>query len=95
VPTEALTRLKEIRTAFAAFCNAQGGVTEADTRAKVIDRVLVEICGWPESEVAREEHTERGYMDYSLRVLGRPFVCVEAKREGIPFVLPVGQEING
>jgi len=35
-----------------------------------------------------EEHVERGHIDYSLYVRLRRYVAVEAKREGIAFVLP-------
>ena len=87
---EALERLREIRAESSAFCEANGAVTEADTRAKLIDKVLVEVCGWPESDLSREQHVQRGYMDYCLKVLERPFITVEAKREGVPFVFPTG-----
>jgi hypothetical protein len=87
---DALERLKGIRREFTAFCEAQGAVSEADTRVKVIDRLLVDVCCWPEGEIIREERVDRGYMDYCLKFLERPFIAVEAKREGIPFVFPVG-----
>lgn len=87
---EALERLREIRAEFSAFCEANGAVTEADTRAKLINKILVEVCGWPEGDLTREQHVRRGYMDYCLKVLERPFITVEAKREGVPFVFPTG-----
>src|SRR5262249_23655814 len=40
---EALERLREIRAEFSAFCDANGAVTEADTRAQLIDKILVEV----------------------------------------------------
>src|SRR5262249_28978189 len=85
-----LTALRRIRADFHTFCELYGAVTEADTRAQIIDRILVEVCGWPEADLLRERHVQRGYMDYCLIVRGRPYVTVEAKREGIPFVFPVG-----
>ena len=86
---ESLDELRRIKSNFAEFCAAHGGVTEADTRANVIDKVLIQVCGWPETLIGREQHVERGYMDYTLPVQGKPFICVEAKREGIPFIFPI------
>lgn len=86
----ALDALKRVVAEFAEFCSRRGSVSEADTRVKVIDRVLREVCGWPEAALSREDHVERGYIDYSFSLQERPYVAVEAKREGIPFVFPVG-----
>lgn len=85
---EKLDALRQITAEFADFCALRGAVTEADTRAKVIDRLLREVCGWPESALSREDHVDRGYIDYVLTLQGRRFLSVEAKREGIPFSLP-------
>lgn len=49
-PDDSLEKLKGITAEFSAFCEAHGAVTEADTRAKVSDRILTEVCGWPELE---------------------------------------------
>lgn len=88
---DGLDRLRAIRIEFAAFCERYGKISEADTRAKVIDRVLREVFLWPESTIRREENSAAGYLDYSLRVHDKRFVVVEAKREGIPFVVPDGE----
>lgn len=97
---EALAALRRIRIEFQDFCSAHGKVTEADTRAQVIDRVLEEVCGWPRAAIDRERHVrlatqeekddyaKRGFIDYCLVSSGKTLVCVEAKKEGIPFVLP-------
>jgi hypothetical protein len=86
-PDEALTKLKQIGEEFAAFCKHAGEVSEADTRAKVIDQILTQVLGWPEAHLTREVHVrEVGYIDYSLQVRGRHYVTVEAKREGKAFV---------
>jgi hypothetical protein len=87
-PDEALERLKQITIDFSSFCVVHGDVNEADTRAQLIDRVLVEVCGWPELYIKREQHVDRGYIDYTLLMQSRPFIAVEAKREGRPFRLP-------
>lgn len=90
-PDDSLDALRRIRSEFRDFCALNGAVTEADTRAKVIDRVLKEVLCWPESHITRENHVGKGYFDYSLRVQNTPFICVEAKREGLPFTLPAGK----
>jgi hypothetical protein len=87
-PDVALQRLGRIKEDFAAFCAARGSVSEADTRAKLIDKLLTEVCCWPEGAIAREEGVDRGFIDYSLVVQGRRFVAVEAKREGVSFTFP-------
>lgn len=84
----ALKRLNAIAEEFSSFLQTAGKVSEADTRVKLIDRVLKEVCEWPESELSRENHMESGYSDYQLKVRRAPYVVVEAKRKGIAFVLP-------
>jgi hypothetical protein len=61
---DGLAVLRDTIAAFSAFCTKKGAVNEADTRAQVIDRVLQEVCGWPRSELSREEHVHRGFIDY-------------------------------
>jgi hypothetical protein len=53
---EAVEALRGIRAEFAEFCASQGAVSEADTRAKLIDRILREVCDWPEGGILREQH---------------------------------------
>ena len=88
-PDAALTQLNEIKNEFATLVSTRGDVNEADTRANLIDKVLIQVCDWPEADVKRELHTDRGYIDYSLSIRRRPYVAVEAKREGRPFTLPL------
>src|SRR5262245_34172221 len=85
---QAIDSLRQIKLEFCAFCNVHGAVSEADTRCKVIDRILKEVCFWPEAAITREDHVNGGYIDYSLFISGKRFVVVEAKREGLPFVFP-------
>jgi hypothetical protein len=66
-PDQALEALKRIRAEFDAFIVSDGAATEADTRAKLVDRVLKEVCGWAESAISREPHVESGYIDYRRR----------------------------
>jgi hypothetical protein len=60
---------------------------EAETRLKIIDKVIMGCLGWPEREVTVERASDSEYTDYEL---GKPLVCIwEAKREGKTFELPV------
>ena len=87
-PDQGIQRLREIREEFEAFLASAGDASEADTRVKLIDRVLVEGCGWAESAIRREHHVHSGFLDYELRVHNRTYVAVEAKRGGKAFVFP-------
>jgi hypothetical protein len=89
---EYLDTLRVIRAEFGNFCSAHGDASESDTRSKIIDRILKEVCGWPEADICREEHVERGYIDYTLTVRGRAYIAVEAKRDGVAFTLPKGNK---
>ena len=55
--------------------------SEQDTRLKVVDRILTEILGWPFDEIATEEPSARGFIDYKLTVRGFARLVVEAKRD--------------
>lgn len=87
-PDSALIALKQVIQEFAAFVAGRGSVSEADTRVKLIDRVLVQVLGWPEEVITREEHVESGFIDYSLVVQTRRYVAVEAKKGGVAFAFP-------
>lgn len=87
-PDDALKELDAIIAEFSAFCTDHGTVSETDTRVKVIDRVLKDVCGWPEPDLSREDHTESGFSDYALKIRNRISLVVEAKREGVAFRLP-------
>ena len=97
-PDEAKKSLTAIIEDFAAFCETHRAASEEDTRAKVIDRMLKEVCGWPEEAISREDRgvrdtatdTENVFTDYRLSLGGKPTIVVEAKREGIAFTFPVG-----
>jgi ABC-type oligopeptide transport system ATPase subunit len=87
-PDTAIDNLRQIIKSFEAFCKVHGDVTEADTRANVIDKILTQVCGWPDEAIKREPPTERGYMDYCLMNQKKGYVVIEAKREGKPFTFP-------
>jgi predicted type IV restriction endonuclease len=61
--------------------------SEADTRAKVIDRILVGVLNWPEQNIVREHHVDTGFIDYKL-LTQQPIAVVEAKASGDTFLLP-------
>jgi hypothetical protein len=87
-PDDALNALREIIKEFATFVATKGTASEADTRAKLIDRVLRDVCHWPEAAISREDHVESGFIDYLLVVRDRPYIAIEAKKEGVAFTFP-------
>ncbi len=90
-PDEALQRFDSICSEFTEFCKNRGQASETDTRVKLVDRILKEVLMWPEFLLSREDHTrgyKAGYTDYQLRLGNRPYIAVEAKREGTAFLLP-------
>jgi hypothetical protein len=84
---EALDVYKKVYNEWPEFAKARGRVSEADTRANILDRILHEVLGWPRDAVIREPHSKAGYLDYKL-VKGGPSVIVEAKAQGESFVIP-------
>ena len=88
----AIARLRQLKWEFREFCKTTGAVSESDTRAKLIDEILRSVLGWPEASITRETHTDTGFIDYCLKIKGRQFVAVEAKREGIAFTCPVQKQ---
>ena len=59
---------------------------EADTRFRIIDRIIRDCLGWPPSSIRLEQSLGRQYTDYEL---GTPrSVIWEAKRIGDQFHLP-------
>ena len=59
---------------------------EADTRFRIIDRIIRDCLGWPAASIHLERAEGRHYADYEL---GTPrSVIWEAKRIGDPFQLP-------
>ena len=67
----------ELKAALAAAPN------EADTRLKVLDRILFEVLEWKRDAVFAEPPTDSGYIDYLLTIgERRGAMVVEAKRNG-------------
>lgn len=84
----ALEAVSRIYTEFGRFVQMHGEVSEADTRAKVIERIIREALAWPEPAIRREEPIVHGFLDYTLTQAGRPALVVEAKRAGKTFEVP-------
>src|ERR1700733_4614593 len=69
--------------------NKHRSKNEADTRYKIIDKLLRDIFDWPDNAINFEEHVESGYIDYTLfNPVGVPLLIIEAKREGKYFEIP-------
>lgn len=91
-PDEALDILGNIYDEFKEFCSKRGQVTEADTRAQIIDRILKEVLQWPNSVIGREDPVHKGFIDYVLSLpSGRSVLVVEAKKEGVSFEMPISK----
>jgi hypothetical protein len=84
---DALEAFRKIYKDFGVFCRKRGEVSEEDTRANILDRVLHEVLGWPRDCVYREVYVNPGFLDYELSI-GKPTVVIEAKKSGVSFVFP-------
>ncbi len=66
-------------------------LNEADTRAKIIDHFLIDVLGWSEHQIRREQRTTDGeYLDYHLKSESNQFI-LEAKKAGAYFEMPAGR----
>ena len=55
------------------------GLSEADTRSKIIDEIFKGCLGWSESDIVREESIDGGFVDYIFSVEGG--YCVDSGGE--------------
>jgi hypothetical protein len=67
------------------------GLSEADTRVKLIDRVFTECLNWEEQDIRREERADIGFVDYVFKIGLKNVFVVEAKKQGVSFTLPITQ----
>lgn len=91
-PDQAIVTLKSISTDFKEFIEGHPHVSEADTRVKLIDRIIKEVLGWPEVAISREDHSkgiQSGFTDFQLYTKRKSYIVVEAKRSGVYFELPL------
>lgn len=84
-------RVEQLDAAFAKFSKFLADVvptywdtlkTEMDVRTKLIDRIFVNVLGWPLASVQLEDSDEAGRSDYRMTIADRSRLIVEAKREG-------------
>lgn len=86
----ALEEMKVIKQRYNEFYKTD--ITESDTRSKLIDFMFINILGWTESDISREEKVDSGYYDYMFSTPDFSFV-VEAKKLLKDFELPAaGQQ---
>ena len=55
--------------------------TEADTRFRLIDRILTEVLGWKHNNIQAEASNPSGFVDYLLTNDGSLKVVLEAKKK--------------
>jgi hypothetical protein len=65
------------------------GLSETDSRVKVIDPIFKDCLGWSEDDIKREEHVHKGFVDYIFSLDGRPSFVLEAKKVGNAFLIPL------
>jgi len=65
------------------------GLSEADTRSKMIDEIFKGCLGWSESDIIREESIDDGFVDYIFSSDGIPRFVVEAKKSDVCFRVPL------
>jgi len=65
------------------------GISEADTRSKMIDLIFKDCLGWSESDIVREKSVDGGFVDYIFSIEGLPRFVVEAKKSGVCFEVPL------
>jgi hypothetical protein len=82
----AYIRLKEVLEKNALFRYSDPKLSEADTRAKLIDPLFREVLGWTEADIRREKPANSGFADYVFG-LDAAFLLVEAKRTNPRFHL--------
>jgi hypothetical protein len=63
--------------------------SEADTRCKLIDRILISCLGWQEDDISREDHVQSGFIDYKMSISGLQYFVIEAKKVGDTFEVPM------
>ena len=86
-PDQALTAFKELHGSLGDFARLRGRISEADTRANILDRIIHDVLGWPREAVFREVRCNIGWLDYELSK-GITTVVIEAKAEGESFEIP-------
>jgi len=65
------------------------GLSETDTRCKLIDPLFSDCLNWGKEDIIREKNAKHaGYIDYIFKSGKRFLFLLEAKKEGIAFEIP-------
>ncbi len=67
--------------------NKPSPLYEADSRAKLIDPIFKDCLVWDEN-IAREEHVNKGFIDYRFQLGNTTIVVLDAKETGDHFIIP-------
>lgn len=70
-------------------------ITEHDTRLKVIDKIFIDVLGWPLESLRTEPQAGVGFIDYQFLLGGKSKLIVEAKKGSINFDLSDKQAGKG
>lgn len=82
VTDDAFERLQIIENEIVSALQAEPN--EADTRFKVLDRILLDVLGWQHESIYTEPPTDSGFIDYLVRTgTGRNLFVIEAKKAGL------------
>ncbi len=86
---DAIEKFRKIYTDNPDVAIHRGRVTESDTRANVLDRLIHDVLEWPRTigVVDREPFANPGFIDYRFSH-GRPLLLLEAKAAGVTFSFP-------
>lgn len=68
-------------------------LSEADTRSKLIDFMLIDVLGWSETNIFREERVieNNTFLDYKIST-SIPQIIIEAKKNSIDFEIPTSSK---
>jgi len=70
------------------------GMSESDTRSKLIDSLFLEVLGWDEEQIVREEYVKStGFYDYLFQSGQNKFI-LEAKKMEVDFILPKARTVK-
>ncbi|MGM0828988.1 MAG: hypothetical protein ACQEU4_12240 [Bacillota bacterium] len=70
------------------------GLSESDTRSKFIDSLFLNVLGWSDTEIKREDYVNKiGYYDYLLASSKSKFI-IEAKKTDVKFPMPKDRTIK-
>ncbi len=84
--------VNEVDSAYEKFLEImdelESGLSETDTRVKIIDRIFKECLGWSDSDIRRETRVHKGFSDYIFSIDKLPVFVLEAKQINETFEVP-------